>query len=395
MRFAVFHLIMAAWVLWRFVLPLRAGRRAKAALAGVVVFASLFSSATALFFGGLISPELPRWMLVAGNFGEAALLFLTLLTAAREAVILVSVLAGRSGERLHAAVQKDRRAALTLGGASLGLAAAGVSEGVGVPDVRRHVARIPDLPEALEGFEFVQLSDIHCSALLTEPWTEALVERVNALSPNLILITGDFVDGAVERRERDVAPLAKLRARHGVWGCEGNHEHYGDYDAWIRKIESLGVRMLRNAHTVLDIRTPKGEAKLCLAGVRDPMAARFGRETPDVAKAFAGAPAPDEALRLLMAHQPKFFPNYLAREPFALQLSGHTHGGQIIGMDRLVALMNGLFVRGFYRAEGGALMYVHPGSGLWNGFPIRLGAPSEIAVIRLERLQSAEGPKRL
>ena len=114
------------------------------------------------------------------------------------------------------------------------------------------------------------------------------------------------------------------------------------------------------------------------------MAEHFGREMPDVVKAFAGAPEPQEALRILMAHQPKFFPKYREKAPFDLQLSGHTHGGQIWGMDEAVAIINGGFVRGFYRRLG-SLMYVHPGTGLWNGLPIRLGAPSEIALIRLTR----------
>ena len=102
--------------------------------------------------------------------------------------------------------------ALGIAAAAAGLAAAGVSEGVSAPEVRRHTAEIENLPAALEGFEFVQLSDLHASALLTEPWSRAVVERVNALRPKLILITGDFVDGTVERRERDVAPFADLRA---------------------------------------------------------------------------------------------------------------------------------------------------------------------------------------
>lgn len=387
MRFAVFHLIMALWVLWRFVLPLDLPRRFKAALALLVVVAASFSTVTVFFFGGLLSPEAPRWFLIAGNSGEAVLLFLCGLTAAREVLILFSVLAGRSGEKMHYVVQKDRRTALGIAAAAAGLAAAGVSEGVSAPEVRRHTAEIENLPPALEGFEFVQLSDLHASALLTEPWSRAVVERVNALRPKLILITGDFVDGTVERRERDVAPFADLRAECGVWGCEGNHEHYGDYEAWMRKIEALGIRVLRNAHTVLDVKNPEGKsAQLCLAGLCDPMAARFGREMPNLEKTFAGAPASREALRILMAHQPKFFPKYCAQASFALQLSGHTHGGQIWGMDEAVAIINGGFVRGFYRRSG-ALMYVHPGTGLWNGFPIRLGAASEIALIRLTRKQ--------
>lgn len=385
MRFAVFHLVMAVWVLWRFVHPIDVPRRVRAALAALVVVAASFSLFTTLFMGGLVSPEGPRWLLIAGNAGEAALLFLCALTLAREALILISVLAGRSGERMHYAVQKDRRAAIAMGLASAGLAATGVAGGVKVPEVRRHTAEIEGLPPELEGFEFVQLSDTHASALLTEPWTEALVERINALNPKLVLITGDFVDGTVERRERDVAPFAKLRAELGVWGCEGNHEHYGDYEGWVRRIESLGIRLLRNEHVVLETTGAGGRpARICLAGVRDPMAARFGREGPDARRAFEGAPPESQAPRILLAHQPKFLKRYVREASFSLQLSGHTHGGQLLGLDRAVGIMNGGFVRGFYRREG-TLLYVHPGSGVWNGFPVRLGAPSEIALIRLVR----------
>lgn len=188
MRFSLVQLAMAVWVLWRLVMPMRARVGAKLALGGLVVASALFSTVTTLFFGGLLSPELPSFVLVIGNFAEAVVLFLAVLTLCREAVILFTVLAGRSGERAHDIVQKDRRAVLAIGAASVGLAAAGVAEGVSVPEVRRHVAKIPNLPEALEGFEFVQLSDLHCSALLTEPWSAALVERVNALNPALILI---------------------------------------------------------------------------------------------------------------------------------------------------------------------------------------------------------------
>lgn len=386
MRFAVFHLIMALWVLWRFVLPLRMAKGAKWALALVVIAVSLFSTVTTLFFGGLLSPELPRAVLIAGNFGEAVLLFLTVFTLLREVVIFFSVLAGRSGEKIHRAVQQDRRTAIGLGALSVGFAAFGIKKGIEVPEVRYHTAKIQDLPPELEGFEFVQLSDTHCSALLTEPHAEALVERVNSLHPRLILMTGDFVDGAVERREKDIAPFAKLKAECGVWGCDGNHEHYGDYPRWEKKFAELGIRVLRNEHAVLEVEGNDGKpARLCLGGVCDPMAARFGRELPDVRKTFAGAPDPKAVPRILMAHQPKMFPRYRANEEFALQLSGHTHGGQIIGMDRAVAIMNGTYVRGFYRSPEGTLLYVHPGSGLWNGFPIRVGVPSEIAVIRLER----------
>lgn len=394
MRFAVFHWILCTWVLWRFVLPLTIRRGPKIAMAVFTVLCASFSTFTVLFFGGLLSPELPRWAIITGNFFEACLLFMAGLAFVREFAILAVVLAGRMGRLPHRIMQKDRRVALGMAAASAGLAAASVYGGVKVPDVREHAAYIPNLPPALEGFKLVQLSDLHCSALLTAPHTEAVVERVNALEPELVLITGDIVDGVVERRLQDVAPLAKIRAKLGVFGCDGNHEQYGPYEDWEREFAKLGIRMLHNEHALLDVEGPKGRAQLCLAGVCDPMAARFGREMPDAKKAFAGAPAPEAALRILMAHQPKFFDRYKADAPFALQLSGHTHGGQLVLMDRFVGIMNGTYVRGFYRAPEGTLMYVHPGSGLWNGFPLRLGVPSEIAVIRLTGDPSQADPEK-
>ena len=395
MRFAIFHWIMVLIVLWRFVLPLDVRRSVKCLIALLFIAIAAFSTLATLFFGGLVSPELPHGVIVVKEALEAFLLFFTGLVFLREAVVFLTVLAGRSGERAHRAVQKDRRTALGLAAAGAALGGVALAGGIKVPEVRRRTAYVPDLPEALEGFEFVQLSDTHLSALLTRSWAQTLVERVNALKPKLILITGDLVDGRVERRREDIEPFGRFEAEMGVYGCDGNHEQYGEYERWETIFAQKGIRMLRNEHVVFDI----SGAKLVLAGVCDPMAARFGRELPDAAKAFNGAPEGADVLRILMAHQPKFFPRYRAAADFSLQLSGHTHGGQIFGMDKVVAVMNGNYVRGFYRTDPrklpgkDALMYVHPGSGLWNGFAVRLGAPSEIALIRLERAPAEAAPR--
>jgi len=260
--------------------------------------------------------------------------------------------------------------------ASVGLAILGLREGIRLPEVRRYTVPIRDLPAVFEGFRVVQLSDLHASALLTAPHVDALVERVNALKPDLILITGDVVDGLVDQRLEDTAPLAKLRARYGVLACEGNHEHYLDYEGWMRRLPTLGIDLLRNECRTINHRG----AVLTVGGVTDPWAKRFGRELPDVRKAFAGAPA--EGPRILMAHQPKPARHYDEAVRLDLILSGHTHGGQLWGMDMAVAVLNATFVRGWYRLRRSRL-YVHSGSGLWNGFPIRLGVPSEIALFTL------------
>ena len=193
-------------------------------------------------------------------------------------------------------------------------------------------------------------------------------------STDLIVCTGDLVDGTTTNRDADVAPLGLLRARYGVYACEGNHEYYADYAGWMRHFAALGLPLLHNAHTVVDI----GGTPLVIAGLNDPMAPLFGRPGPDLEKALAGAPA--GAATLLLAHQPVG-----ARENAAhgidLQISGHTHGGQMLGFDQIVAARNDGFVRGLYDVDAMRL-FVGPGVGLWAGFPVRLGVPAGLCCAR-------------
>ena len=376
MRFAIFHALCALWVIWRFWLPLRVSQTIK--LSGVIgtILIALFPAVTAIFLGGLISPEVPAWVLIIGNGATFTLVLLSLLTLCREVIIFTSVLAGRSGERTHQFVQKDKRVALGMTLVSATLATLGVREGIKVPDVHEMALPIKDCPRPFEGFRIVQLSDLHASALLCEPHMEALVEKVNALHPDLIVITGDIVDGEVAVRAKDVAPLAKLTAPYGVIAVEGNHEHYVDYGGWMKKLPTLGMTVLRNECITLH----RDGATLTIGGVTDPWGRRFGRTRPDPVKAFANAP--EKGPRILLSHQPKYANDYDEAVRFDVQLSGHTHGGQLYGLEEGVAILNHMFVRGWYKLKH-AVMYVHPGSGLWNGFPIRLGVPAEIALFTL------------
>lgn len=378
MRFAIFHAVCALWVLWRFWLPMNAPRVVKVAGFVVTLLIAAFPAVTATFFGGLVSPELPAWVLAAGNGCVFALTVLAGLTLLREVVIFLSVLAGRSGERMHRFVQKDRRVAIGMTAAAVGISAFGLRQGLRVPCVKEMTVPIEDLPAGLEGMRIVQLSDLHASALLRAPHMKDLVARVNSLSPDLVVITGDLVDGEVDVRSEDVAPLAELRARHGVIAVEGNHEHYLDYEGWMKKIPSLGIRLLRNEWRAVE----HNGATLVVGGVTDPWARRFGRELPDPIKAFAGAP--EKGPRILLSHQPKHARKYDEAVRFDLQFSGHTHGGQLFALTELVAILNAAFVRGWYALKH-ARLYVHSGSGVWNGFPVRVGVPSEIAVFTLSR----------
>jgi predicted MPP superfamily phosphohydrolase len=203
----------------------------------------------------------------------------------------------------------------------------------------------------------------------------ALTEKINALNPDLIALTGDIVDGFPLRRMESITPLRDLRARWGVFACAGNHEYYADYRQWMRVFPSLGINMLLNQHMVLRVR----EREIVIAGITDIAALRYGLPLPDSAAALAGAP--EKALRIMLAHRPSEAAD-TARAGVDLQLSGHTHGGQIIGINQIVAEFNQGYLQGWYQVDK-MMLYVTPGAGLWSGFPVRLGVDSEIAFITL------------
>jgi predicted MPP superfamily phosphohydrolase len=238
---------------------------------------------------------------------------------------------------------------------------------------------IRNLPPDLEGFTIVQLSDLHMGATLKRPFLEAVVDVANAQQPDLVAVTGDLADGYVDELRHDVEPLARLRARHGVYYVTGNHEYYWDAPGWEREAERLGAVVLSNRHVVLR----HGAGKVVVAGVTDFSAERHDPEAAsDPKKALAGAPA-DAHFRLLLAHQPKSV--WAAAEtPVDLQLSGHTHGGQVFPYHVMVGLAHP-FVAGLHVYRN-MQIYVSRGTGYW-GPPLRLGAPSEITVLRLRRAE--------
>ena len=245
------------------------------------------------------------------------------------------------------------------------------------PQIRQVTIEIENLPSAFDGFTVAQLSDLHISALLEKSRLEKIIHSTLALNPDLIVVTGDIVDGRVEVRQQDVMPLAKLHAPYGVFAVEGNHDHYVDYDGWMRFLPTLGFTVLHNSHQII---TRNGQS-IALAGVNDPMAKRYHRELPDIEKALSGLPKGMPVI--LLSHQIKNSREY-AHHGVALQLSGHTHGGQILGMHWLAQALNDGFVKGKYDVDGMTL-YVNRGTGLWYGFPIRLGIFGEITLFTLRK----------
>ena len=274
----------------------------------------------------------------------------------------------------------SRRQFLTrvTGGAALavgsGSVASGMVEARGTHDVIDVEVVLARLPRALDGFTIVQLSDLHTGMTIDRAFVQRVVDRANQLSPDLIALTGDLVDGKVEDLRDDVAPLGQLRARHGVFAVTGNHEYYSGADPWIAEITRLGARYLRNERVTIG----DGDASFELAGVDDHVADGYPGHGENLPRALAGRD-PSRAL-VLLAHQPRQV-RRAARHGVDLQLSGHTHGGQIWPWHYIVRLQQGGLLAGRYQIDGTQL-YVSRGCGYW-GPPVRVLAPLEITRVIL------------
>ena len=263
-----------------------------------------------------------------------------------------------------------------------GLAAWGLYNGFCVPAVHEVELKYSDLPASLDGYRIVQLSDLHCSSAARRWRTQAVVDKVNALKPDLICLTGDLADGKASRIARHLEPIKELRAKDGVYACTGNHEYYHDYYGWTMHFyeKARDIRFLANACAI-----PR--PGLAVAGVPD----RAGRErgldaVPDPRGAFAAAT--NGEFRVLLQHRPKGAEENCREVGVDLQLSGHTHGGIAPLLSWLVKLHNGGYVRGLYPAPGRSgdrYLYVSPGSGQWAGFPMRFFNDSEITLLTLRR----------
>lgn len=236
-------------------------------------------------------------------------------------------------------------------------------------DVRIEI-ELAGWPSVLNGFRIVQITDIHIGPILDRRFARAIVDRVNALQPDLIAVTGDLVDGGVEQLAEEVAPFKDLKSRHGVYFVTGNHDHYSGVADWVAKATELGMRVLRNER----VEICDSGAGFDLIGVDDHrgnMIADDGRE--DLHKAVAGRDTTRPAI--LLAHDPSTF-RRASKMGIDLQISGHTHGGQIwpFGYFVRVAIP---YVAGYYRVKESQL-YVSRGTGFW-GPPMRLFAPAEIS----------------
>ncbi|WP_405871676.1 metallophosphoesterase [Streptomyces zaomyceticus] len=279
-----------------------------------------------------------------------------------------------------AAAEVSRRLFVSrvVGGTAVAVAAGTVGYGTyGVlrgPRVKRVVVPLAKVPRAAHGYRIAVVSDIHIGPILGRAHTQRIVDTINAAQPDLVAVVGDLVDGTVENLGSAAEPLARLRARHGSFFVTGNHEYFSGADAWVDHVRELGLRPLRNDRVEI-------AAGFDLAGVDD-VAGESEGQGPDFARALGDRDRARAAV--LLAHQPIVIHDAV-RHGVDLQLSGHTHGGQLWPGNLLAELANPT-VAGLER-YGDTQLYVSRGAGAW-GPPVRVGAPSDITIVELASKQA-------
>ena len=219
-------------------------------------------------------------------------------------------------------------------------------------------------------FAMVQISDLHIGGLIDKEFIEASVAKINALKPDIVFMTGDLIDTAVEHIEEAIRKLDDIKSKHGVYYILGNHEYFHEPLKIIEFIKTTKINLLLNESVTIDA------LKLNVVGVTDRIGYRTNVLVPDIHKAYKGINP--EYKTILLAHQPKYveeLENYVPD----LILSGHTHGGQIWPFEYLVRLQQP-YVKGLHKLPKGGHIYVNSGIGFW-GPPMRLGSQAEIAYI--------------
>ncbi len=413
-------LIFMVYAIASLVVPLHIKLRTKL-ICAVVIIAFGLKYVVYSQTGGILEPKLTPTAIVTLEATYSALMLAVFFAIIKDLLLLV-----RTFFRLIARVPKEKRHPWPLRRINTVIAVVAVSCGVvgtvyqfKIPDVVEHEVAIADLAPEMEGYKIVQITDLHIGPILKRDWLQGVVDRVNEQNPDLIVITGDFVDGAVSSLKDEFTPLTQLKARDGVIAVTGNHEYYSGVTSWVDTWEQMGVQFLMNESVVISRATAQSEnaarAALLVSGVPDPRGSAFGSDAPNVKTAMSrittGSDAPnvktamsrittrsfvpegssstvvptaaeaaEASARLLLAHEPII----IEQQPDVdLVLTGHTHGGTMFFLQPLIALFNAGYVTGMYEVTPRTHLYVSNGTGIWSGFSCRLLVPSEITAFVL------------
>lgn len=338
---------------------------------GSLIFAAAFVAMPAMMFLGRGHTR-PDWMSATADamLGVAWVLFVWSVLGNGLRVVLIAV-------GVEDPV-RGRAVALTVIAVSVVLLAWGYAEAMRVPRIRKVTVAIAGLGRGLDGLRVAVITDTHYGPIDRTRWSAAVVGRVNELGADIVCHVGDIADGIVSRRMDQAAPLADVAASSARVYVTGNHEYFSEAQGWLDYMERIGWAALHNRHIVVE----RGGDRLVVAGVDDATAKASGLRGhgANLDAALAGA---DGALPvLLMAHQPKQVA-HAVRAGVDLQISGHTHGGQIWPFNVLVRLEQPV-VQGLSTHGEKTQLYTSRGTGFW-GPPFRIFAPSEISLLTLRR----------
>ncbi len=263
----------------------------------------------------------------------------------------------------------SRSVAIGAGVAAGGVVGYGMTQALGAPQILNVPVRLDKLQRSLSGFRIAVVSDIHLGPLLGRSHTERIVRMINEQEADLVAIVGDLVDGTVAELGEAAAPLRDLVSRHGSFFVTGNHEYFSGHEQWITELDRLGVHPLRNE----GLTVANG---IELVGVND-VTGKSYNDGPDMDRALAGRDRKNPVV--LLSHQPVQVSDASSRG-VDLQLSGHTHGGQMVPFNFVVPVQQPS-VAGLSKVDDTHL-YVSRGAGFW-GPPVRVGAPPDISMIEL------------
>lgn len=220
-----------------------------------------------------------------------------------------------------------------------------------------------------DGFKIAQISDLHIGPILKANFLNKVVAAVNQENPDLVVITGDLVDGRVDALKQEFLPLTDIKTHYGILAVTGNHEYYSGANAWIRALTEYNVRFLQNEH----VNIHKGQGVLTVGGIND------GRSySSELNKVFANA---GDHAKIFLAHKPR---DGVKAKEADLILTGHTHGGTMAFLKPLIARYNDGYVAGRYDLPD-QVLYVNNGTGIWSGFSCRFMVSPEITVFELKR----------
>jgi len=282
---------------------------------------------------------------------------------------------------------EERRNFLKLMVAGISLSATGMMSIAGFvearmkPVVKKVQVPLPHLPDEFHGVTILQLSDVHVGQTIKGDFVETLVQMSNELKPDMVVLTGDLIDGLHSQLAHELDHFKNIKAPLGRYMIPGNHEYYWGIDHWTEFWRGLGYKTLINEHSLVEI----NGKKIAMGGVHDYSAAHTdGSLVSSPEEAFKGLPS--DIAKILLAHQPRSL--YKAvKAGVHLQISGHTHSGQYFPYNVLIYLFQP-YVKGLHHHDEKMWIYVNQGTGYW-GPPSRFGVPPEITLIELVKQPGA------